>query len=95
MKGLGCSFVIAKDNLMFQISQDGSIIEIPNFVAIGSGSQYVYPYFKYKINGNIRTKLRNALILASTYENSISPPFVFIDTKEQTFEIDVVEDDLR
>jgi ATP-dependent protease HslVU (ClpYQ) peptidase subunit len=90
-KGTGCTFIIAKDNIMFQIGEDGSIVEIPNFVAIGSGNQFVYPYFKYETEGNIRTKLTSALKLASIYENTISPPFIFVDTERRTFEIDNVE----
>jgi ATP-dependent protease HslVU (ClpYQ) peptidase subunit len=86
-KSFGCSLIIAKDDKMFKIEQSGAILEIPYFVAIGSGSEYVYPFFRYPMPGKPVDKMLQALKITSIYEPTVHAPYVLIDSKHLTFNI--------
>jgi ATP-dependent protease HslVU (ClpYQ) peptidase subunit len=91
LKSMECSLIVAKDDIMFKVEQSGAILEMPYFVAIGSGSEHVYPFFRYPMPGKPDEKILQALMIASTYEPTVHAPYVLIDSKHLIF--DTIEGD--
>lgn len=84
---LSSNFLIVKEDKIFQISNNGSVIEIPLFSAIGCGYQIVSPYFTYVDEKDIHKKLMTSLDLSSHYNTGISRPYIMINSKDLTYEI--------
>ena len=73
------SILIAKEDMLFQIEEDGNILNHVSYGSIGSGSSATLPYLKHGIDSPDDILL-NALRAASTFDQYVSPPFLITNT---------------
>ena len=72
---------------MYSISNILTVIKRNEFVASGSGAFYTFYPLLSNQNLNVRTRLLKALNESANRVDSVSGPFVFIDTKTLKYEI--------
>jgi ATP-dependent protease HslVU (ClpYQ) peptidase subunit len=87
-KSFDFRFIIAKEDKLFMVATSGAVFEIPNYIAIGSGEEYVYSYLYQRPLNNPQELIRSIMKLVSTYDSSVSAPFVYIDTEKLTYTIE-------
>ena len=81
------SIIIAYKDKMYSISNTLTVIKRNEFVASGSGAFHVFYPLLSNQNLNVRTRLLKALNESASRVDSVSSPFVFIDTKDLKYEI--------
>lgn len=85
-KELDSRALIAKNDKLFSIRFDGSVIEVPNYAIIGSGSDYAMPHLmqtnKTSSQKAIKTNLIRCMQEVENFDYSVGAPYIYIDTKE-------------
>lgn len=87
-KSFDFSFIIARQDKIFLVVPSGGVFEIAHYVAIGSGVVYVYNYLYQQPDEEPNHLIRSSMKLVSTYEGSVSAPFVYINTKDLIYHIE-------
>jgi len=81
------TILIAKDDDLFQIEDDGNILNLQKYGSIGSGSMATIPYLSHH-HGDIRNVIKDALESAAHMDQYVSAPFLICDS--QTLELEEV-----
>jgi ATP-dependent protease HslVU (ClpYQ) peptidase subunit len=84
---LEVSFLLAHDNNLYFIGDELNVIKINNFAKIGAGKgcvDYALSCFNYL---PARERIIKALVESANITESVSGPYVLIDTKHKEFEI--------
>jgi len=87
VKDLPGSFVIARQDKLFEIKASGSVIEVADCIAIGSGSEYAIPALRSALSVSSKERILLGLRIASKFDQAVSPPFILINTKTLEYEI--------
>ena len=80
-------FLLAHDNILYFIGDELNVIKINNFAKIGAGKgcvDYALSCFNYL---PARERIIKALAESANITESVSGPYVLIDTKHKEFEI--------
>lgn len=80
------AFLIAQKGDLYLLDEDFSVMEIPDFEAIGCGDSAAYAVHNGGSFESAREEMLAALRLASGMDPAIGAPFVFIDTEKQEYE---------
>ena len=75
-------FIIAYKDKVFDIAPDGTVEEIEDYIAIGSGAEAALGSLKHTIDEPIYDRLIKALDAASESNLFVSEPYVAIDTED-------------
>lgn len=81
------SIIIAHNDKMYSISNTLTVIKRNEYVVSGSGALHTFYPLLSNQNLNVRTRLLKALNESAYRVDSVSSPFVFIDTKDLKYEI--------
>ena len=84
---LEVSFLLAHDNNLYFIGHELNVVKINNFAKIGAGKgcvDYALSSFNYL---PARERIIKALVESANITESVSGPYVLIDTKHKEFEI--------
>lgn len=76
---MNISFLIAKDDTLFHVENDGNILHCNYYAVIGSGSYAAHPYLKYG-SGNPKDVMLTALRHAAAFDDYLSAPFKLTHT---------------
>jgi ATP-dependent protease HslVU (ClpYQ) peptidase subunit len=82
------SMLIGKKDALFHIDSDGQVTKLSKFGSIGSGSLPSHTLLKHE-KGHPQDIIRKALEISSHYDQYVSKPFIYINTKTHTVERDV------
>ena len=80
------TLMFAQEDRLFTMRDDFSVTVVPMFDAIGCGFAAAVAVYETDKTSPVKDKMLLALRLASEHDATISPPFVFIDTKQLEFE---------
>ena len=75
-------FVIAYNDKLFDISPDGTVEEVEDYIAIGSGADEALGSLKHTYDEPVYSRLIKALDAAAESNLYVSEPYVVIDTKD-------------
>ena len=75
-------FVIAYNDKLFDISPDGTVEEVEDYIAIGSGADAALGSLKQTYDEPVYSRLIKALDAAAESNLYVSEPYVVIDTKD-------------
>ena len=75
-------FVIAYNDKLFDISPDGTVEEVEDYIAIGSGADAALGSLKHTYDEPVYSRLIKALDAAAESNLYVSEPYVVIDTKD-------------
>jgi ATP-dependent protease HslVU (ClpYQ) peptidase subunit len=81
------TYMIAKHNQLFLVFTGGGIIEISDYVAIGSAERQAYQYLAQYNNVEPEVLIKNALSFSSAYDQGVSSPFILINTNSYEYEL--------
>ena len=81
------SILLAHKDKLYRINSDLHVINIKDYVSIGAGDEYTYYELCKSGNLSVRERMLNALIESAKCEESVSGPYVFIDTKNNEYEV--------
>lgn len=81
------TILLSKDEDLFQIEDDGNILNLQKYGSIGSGSMATIPYLSHP-HGDIRGVIRESLESAARMDQYVSAPFLICDSK--TLELEEV-----
>ena len=79
---ISSEFVLAYKDKVFDIAPDGTVEEIEDYIAIGSGADAALGSLKHTIDEPIYDRLIKALDAAAESNLYVSEPYVYIDTKD-------------
>ena len=79
---INSEFVLAYKDKIFDIAPDGTVEEIEDYIAIGSGADAALGSLKHTIDEPIYDRLIKALDAAAESNLYVSEPYVYIDTKD-------------
>lgn len=80
-KTLSMSIIIAKRDKLFRIYDSGAVVEIPEFVAIGSGQSYALAFYRiHKPIKDVNQFIVNAIAFTDEYVNSVGGQVTLMDT---------------
>jgi ATP-dependent protease HslVU (ClpYQ) peptidase subunit len=85
MHDLNFSMLIAKDDQLFHVDEDGLITHLNHYGAIGSGGLIAHPILKHE-KGNPEKIILKALEYGEAYDQYVERPFLFINTKKLVIE---------
>ena len=75
-------FIIAYKDKVFDIAPDGTVEEVEDYIAIGSGAEAALGSLKHTIDEPIYDRLIKALDAASESNLFVSEPYVSINTED-------------
>lgn len=81
-----CSILLAQGDKLFRIDRSFAVFASGECDAIGCGSDAYFVNRVLSGTSPVRERLITSLRLAEAYDTAIGAPFVFIDTKNMTFE---------
>ena len=79
---ISSEFVLAYKDKVFDIAPDGTVEEIEDYIAIGSGADAALGSLKHTIDEPVYDRLIKALDAAAESNLYVSEPYVYIDTKD-------------
>lgn len=79
------TMLIAKDDQLFHIDDDGEIITLNHYGVIGSGALAAHPILKHE-KGNPEKIILKALEYSEDYDAYVERPFMMINTKSLILE---------
>lgn len=80
-KTLSMSIIIAKADRLFRIYDSGAVVEIPHFVAIGSGQSYALAFYRvHKPFEDVNQFIVNAIAFTDGYVESVGGDITLMDT---------------
>lgn len=79
---INSEFVLAYKDKVFDIAPDGTVEEIEDYIAIGSGADAALGSLKHTIDEPVYDRLIKALDAAAESNLYVSEPYVYIDTKD-------------
>ena len=79
---ISSEFVLAYKDKVFDIAPDGTVEEIEDYIAIGSGADAALGSLKHTIDEPVYDRLIKALDAAAESNLYVSEPYVVIDTKD-------------
>lgn len=83
-----CSFVLAYKNKIIYIHGDFGVWENARFCAAGAGGSYAFPYLEaFDHKDDVNGQLVRAMRGCAKHDNSISAPFILIDSKNLTYTV--------
>ncbi|MBQ9716056.1 MAG: hypothetical protein IJV77_06585 [Clostridia bacterium] len=86
-KGKGeFSFLFVWKDRIFKVHDDFCVSKINNYVSIGSGSDLAYPFLD-DTKLSMQERLMSGMKMAEKFDQAVSGPFVFIDTKDMQYKI--------
>ena len=80
---INSEFLLAYKDKIFDIAPDGTVEEIEDYIAVGSGANAALGSLKHTINEPVYVRLIKALDAASESNLYVSEPYVVIDTDKQ------------
>ena len=90
---INSEFVLAYKDKVFDIAPDGTVEEIEDYIAIGSGADAALGSLKHTIDEPVYDRLIKALDAAAESNLYVSEPYVCIDT-ENGMLMDLLFDDI-
>lgn len=86
-KYMDLSLMIAYKDKLFLVDGFGEVFELVDYGVIGKGQDYILPYLTNNTcKLNTKDKLLQALRFTSNFEESVSNPYILIDTHNLVFE---------
>lgn len=83
-----CSFLLAHKDKLFYISRYFGVWENARYCIAGSGSPYAFAHFNsFDYNGDINGQLVAAMRNCAKHDNSVSAPFMLIDSKNLEYAV--------
>ena len=79
---INSEFVLAYKDKVFDIAPDGTVEEIEDYIAIGSGADAALGSLKHTIDEPVYDRLIKALDAAADISLYVSDPYVVMDTNE-------------
>lgn len=92
---INSEFVIAYKDKVFDIAPDGTVEEVEDYIAIGSGADAALGSLKHTTDEPVYDRLIKALDAAAESNLYVSEPYVCIDTEQSTLMYLVSEDVLE
>lgn len=90
---INSEFVLAYKDKIFDIAPDGTVEEVEDYIAIGSGADAALGSLKHTIDEPVYDRLIKALDAASESNLYVSEPYVCMDT-EHCMLMDLLFDDM-
>ena len=90
---ISSEFVLAYKDKVFDIAPDGTVEEIEDYIAIGSGADAALGSLKHTIDEPVYDRLIKALDAAAESNLYVSEPYVYIDTEDGEL-MDLLFDDM-
>ena len=92
---ISSEFVLAYKDKVFDIAPDGTVEEVDDYIAIGSGADAALGSLKHTADEPVYDRLIKALDAAAESNLYVSEPYVYIDTENSTLMYLVSEDMLE
>ena len=84
---LDVSMLIAHDDSLYRITSDLDVIKMNDYARSGAGDGYVDYALRTYRDLDVKERILKALTASAKRCESVSGPYVLIDTKDRTFEI--------
>ena len=91
-EGMDSSYLFAFEDQLYQIHNDGSVIEVDDYVAIGSGRNEAIGSLLSTENDEPRNRIIKAIKSSAASDIYVDYPIVLVDTNKLAFEI-IMEDE--
>ena len=90
---INSEFVLAYKDKIFDIAPDGTVEEVEDYIAVGSGADAALGSLKHTINEPVYDRLIKALDAAAESNLYVSEPYVCMDTENGVL-MDLLFDDM-
>jgi ATP-dependent protease HslVU (ClpYQ) peptidase subunit len=87
VKSLTSTCIVGRNDAVFVILVSGSVIAIPDYAAIGSGSEAALPILMSEEVMPPKTRVLKALKMGAKYDKAVSAPFVVFDSQNLSPEL--------
>lgn len=84
---IGGSMIIAHEDSLYRISSELEVIKISEYVKIGAGGGFVDYRIRSLRNQDVNERILKSLVASAKMCESVSGPYVLIDTKDKKFKI--------